>query len=101
MPTLYIAEAQKLGSGPRQEGVAQAIQLPPLAEDTVAIGSESAQSDAFGANTNLIRVHTDAACHVLVGANPTATTANMRLAADTTEYFAVTPGNKIAVIEAS
>jgi hypothetical protein len=72
---------------------------PPLAEQTVAIGAASAQSAPFSAETRFIRVHTDAACSILVGANPTATTAKKRLAADQTEYFGVRPGDRIAVIE--
>ena len=58
----------------------------------------SAQSSAFNAATRFIRVHTDAICSILIGSNPTATTAKKRLAADQTEYFAVNSGDKIAAI---
>lgn len=58
----------------------------------------STQSAAFGSNTKLIRVHTDSICSIAFGANPTATTNNMRLAAGQTEYFAVQPGQKVAAI---
>lgn len=75
---------------------------PPLANQTVAITAGSVQSSAFNANTRLIRVHTDAICSIEFGTNPTATTTTRRLAANTTEYFAVpaaTAGTfKVAVI---
>ena len=97
MATLYISEYSASSfflSGKEL----QVVQEPPTAEQTVAIAGASAQSSAFGSATRIIRVHTDAICSVLVGSNPTATTAKKRLPADHTEYFAVQPGDKIAVI---
>lgn len=94
MATLYISEYADVALA----GSIQIAPEPPLAEQTVAIGGASAQSSAFGASTRIIRVHTDAICSVLVGADPTATAAKKRLAAGQTEYFAVAPGAKIAVI---
>ena len=93
MSSLYIAEFVD------GAGALQAAQMPPISEQKVTISGTSAQSAAFGCK--VIRVHTDVACHVAFGANPTATTSNMRLQADTTEYFGVTPGNKVAVIAAA
>lgn len=72
---------------------------PPLTEQTVAIGGGSVQSSAFNANTQFIRVHTDAICSVALGPNPTATAQTGRMAANTTEYRKVYPGQKIAVIQ--
>ena len=75
-----------------------------VAQNNVAIGGASAQSNAFAATTRVIRVHTDAICAVEVGGtNPTATngggaTASSRMAANQTEYYYVNPGDKIAVI---
>lgn len=97
MATLYISEytaASFFLSGKEL----QVTQEPPTAEQTVSISGTSAQSSAFGASTRIIRVHTDAICSILVGSNPTATTAKKRLPADWTEYFAVQPGDKIAAI---
>lgn len=74
---------------------------PALVEQTKAIGGSTAQSSAFGVTTRVVRIHTDAACHILFGANPTATTSSKRMAAGATEYFAVTPGHKVAVIASS
>ena len=76
-------------------------EAPSVADQTTAIGGSSAQSSAFNALTRFIMVHTDAICHIAIGANPTATTGNMRLAANQTVFFGVTPGDKIANITGS
>lgn len=98
MATLYITEYKQLLA--YYTGVTgQIVQTPPVAEQTVAIGGTSAQSSAFNANTGVIRVTTDAICSVYVGGtNPTATTGSSRMAVSTYEYYAVTPGDKLAVI---
>ena len=74
------------------------LMVPYLAEQVVAISGASVQSNAFSANTRVIRVHTDAICSIAIGANPTATADTTRMAANTTEFFDVRPGHKIAVI---
>jgi hypothetical protein len=94
MATAYITEFRNLGL----DGGAQIAPRPGLASQTVAIGGTSAQSTAFSGSTRYIRVHVDAVCSSAVGANPTATIAGERMAADNTEYFAVNPGDKIAFI---
>lgn len=96
MATLYVTEFATM---PVIGGVAvQIAPRPALATQTIAISGASTQSSAFGATTRYIRIHTDAICSTAVGSNPTATTSGERLAADNTEYFAVQPGDKIAVI---
>jgi hypothetical protein len=96
MATLYVAEFKNIA--PSGTTFAQVAGAPPVAEQTVSISGSSAQSSAFNKFTTIIRVHTDAICSIVIGPNPTATTAKMRLAADQTEYFGVAPGDKIAVI---
>ena len=65
----------------------------------VAIGGASAQSAAFNTNTQIVRIEADAVCSVEIGgANPTATATSQRMSAGQTEYFAVNPGEKLAVI---
>ena len=103
MASLYITEFAGLvrdGANGSQSALPVGT-LPPLAAQKVTIGATSAQSAALNASTRLVRVHTDAICHIVAGSDPTATTSNARLAADTTEYFAVTPGHKLAVIAGS
>lgn len=97
MATVYIAEYADIVATVRG---ATAIPVdPPLAEQTVAITGSSAQSAAFNAATRFVRIHTDAICSVNCNlANPTATAANGRFAANQTEFRGVTPGLKLAVI---
>ena len=97
MAKLYIAEFSNPGLTSYGAALPM-VKAPPLVEQTIAISGASAQSAAFAGTTDIIRVHSDAICSVLVGPNPTATTSTMRLAADQTEYFVVNPGDKIAVI---
>lgn len=92
MAVAYITEYGSAGAERTQVAAA-----PPVASQTVLIGSE-AKSAAFNNGTRIIRVHVDAVCSILIGANPTATTSSARMAADTTEYFSVNPGDKISVI---
>ena len=95
MASLYITE---LTDG---AGALQAAQLPALNAQKLTISATHAQSTAFKTGTKLIRLHTDTVCHILVGDDPTATTANLRMAADTTEYFGVKAGQKLSVIATS
>lgn len=100
MPTLYIAE---FTNPPIEDGeMVQVAKAPTIAEDTVTIAGTSAASAAFNAKTEMVRLHTDTACHIQFGTSPTATTSLMKMAADTTEYFSVPKGAsyKVAVIEA-
>jgi hypothetical protein len=73
--------------------------MPPIAQQTVAIGAE-ADSNAFNAATRYIRVHVDAICSIAIGVTPTATTSMLRMSAESTEYFAVplNGGYKLSVI---
>lgn len=98
MATLYIEEFGDAGPG-RGGQMIQAGAQPSIAVQAVAIGATSAQSAAFNAATRLVRIHTDAACSYRFGANPTAAATSPRLATDSTEYFSVVPGHKVAVIE--
>jgi hypothetical protein len=97
--TLYVTEFP----GPPAVSVYyQAVNTPALANQVVTVSGVSAQSSAFTATTKIIRVHADVACHVVVGgASPTATTNSMKVGANQTEYFVVTPGQRVAVIAAA
>lgn len=96
MSTLYVTEYARSGIDSRS--TLPAAEVPSITTQAVTIGASSTQSSAFNAQTTLVRVHTDAKCHIMFGADPTATTSLARMAADTTEYFAVKAGHKIAVI---
>ena len=58
-------------------------------------------SPAFGVNTRLIRVatqgkDTDKGVHVMVNANPTATSITAYIPNNTVEYIRVNPGDKLS-----
>lgn len=102
MAVLYITEYANSGRE-LKKNIVQSAEEPRLAGQTIAIGAGSVQSANLNAKTRLIRVHTDAICSVAIGANPTAVATDMRLAANQTEYIALTPelvkaGCKVAVI---
>ena len=77
---------------------AQAGAEPAIAEQRVANDGASAQSAAFNDNTRMVRIHTDSICSIKFGANPTAVTTEKRMAANTTEFFGVKPGQKVAAV---
>lgn len=70
----------------------------PGRQQQVAIGGASAQSAAFDGQTQFVRLHTDAACRIAFGSDPTAAATTARMAAGSTEFFGVKPGHKVAVI---
>lgn len=98
MSTLYVSEYAGLATGPGRMNQIPLVLEPAKVEQTVAIGGASQPSAAFGADTIVIRVHTDAICSIVIGKAPVATLVSKRMAADQTEYFGVSPGDKIAVI---
>lgn len=111
MAVLYITELDTLGT-PTEGGNAQIAHMPPITEQTLGITGSSAASTAFNAATRFIRLETDVICAIAFGAAPTAQTASgtatgasalgtTRLAAGDREYFAVIPGQKVAVITTS
>jgi len=96
MAKLYVTEFRNVGAATEMFLLPLA---PPVVDQTpVAIGVGSVQSAAFNAGTRFVRLHADAICSIAFGADPTATANNARLAANQTEYFAVSPDHKVAVI---
>jgi hypothetical protein len=85
-----------------QGGLLPVVRMPPLATQKVTIGGSSTASNAFNAKTRMIAIHTDAICSIEFSATPGAATAatsgSKRMAANTTEYFEVAPGDKVSVI---
>jgi hypothetical protein len=97
MAILDVTEYNELTQAGRGHLV-MAGQEPCTLNQQVVVGASSAQSLAFADTTRFIRIHSDVACRVAIGANPTASTASMRMGAGGTEYLGVLPGLKIAVI---
>lgn len=98
MPNLYITEFAQEGVDALGRVMPTARQQP-LASQKVTF-TTSTQSATLNANTTLVRLNTDGVCSVAFGTNPTATTSDMRMALDQTEYFAVqaNSGLKIAAV---
>lgn len=72
--------------------------------DYLLVTATSIQSAAIGANISEIRVVCSVACHVNIGADPTAVASDNNgfpLPANVVEYFHVTPGQKVAIVRDS
>ena len=68
----------------------------------LTITASSKQSSAFTTlGVFAVRVVATVDCRIAIGSNPTATTTSTLLLAGTPEYFAVAPGEKLAVIGTS
>lgn len=105
MASLYITEYKGIGHvDPGYDGMSYVVPIqapkgPAVAEQKLTIGGSSTPSAAFSQYTKMVRVHTDVVCSISVGGtSPAATTSTGRMAANQTEYFAVVPGDKLAVI---
>lgn len=72
--------------------------MRPLTTQKVNSSVTSAQSAAFSDNIEYVRIIPDADCHIEFGVNPTATTSKIFMESKTSEYFKVSPGEKVAVI---
>lgn len=100
MAKLYITEFAEQARAVSQPIGMQAAQIPSLGTQVVTFTTASVQSVAINANTRFVRVIADTDACIRGGANPTATTTDLRLTAGVPEYFGVNPGDKIAAITA-
>ena len=96
MATLYVSEFPEIALA--VNAPTPMARQPAIVEQAVSIGANSAPSAAFNVRTKMVRLHTDVICSVTFGTAPVATAAMARMAAGQTEYFAVQPGDKVAVI---
>ena len=76
--------------------------LRPTTHQGKTSGGTSAQSAAFGTQTEYVRIASDADVYILFGANPTASAtadaSSIFIPADQPEIFKVSPGEKVAFI---
>ena len=72
--------------------------IRPVTTQKVNSSGTSAQSAAFGANIEYVRIIPDADCHIEFWVNPTATTSTIFMESKSSEYFKVSEGEKVAVI---
>lgn len=98
MALLYVTEYASVGI---QNGGSVGVAFgPAIVSQQIVNTGGTTQSAAFNDKTKVVRLATDSICSVAFGTNPTATTADMRMGLNQTEYFAVQPGGgmKLAVI---
>lgn len=70
-----------------------------IRQTVITLSGASQQSAVFGPNTSFIRMHNSGIMTFEFGTNPTAVVGGAgRQPADRTEYFGVTPGDRVAVI---
>ena len=103
MAILYIAEYTELATD-ANGNVMPVGKEPAIATQKVDFTSGATQSAAFQDATTLIRMWSDTAGFFLVGANPTATTADDEpISASTAEYWGVAPrtiaGLKLSIVQ--
>lgn len=94
MTKLYVTEYPFANTTIAMEG---GLGQEPGTDQVVDYTAGAAASTAFKANTQMVRIHNDSICSVLFGTNPTATTNNKRMAANSTEYFVVPAGQSYKV----
>ncbi len=97
MALLYITEYK----GMRQVsgGLAQVAEEPGTDQTPVTF-TTATQSEVFGADVKVVRVISDANCHLAFGEAPVATVNNKLVIANTVEYFGVVAGQKVSAIVA-
>jgi hypothetical protein len=74
---------------------------PSTVNQQVPVTGASLQSQPLLDTTRFVRVHTDTACRVEFGGSPVASASSKRMAAGQTEFFGVTPGMRVAVIQST
>src|ERR1700678_2968787 len=100
MAAIYITALASVSQNSDAGGGVQYGRLPEIV--TQVLNSWPQSSAAFNQATRIIRVNTDSMCFISIGPEnpagnvPAAATTSMRLAADSTEYFAVTPGHYVS-----
>lgn len=99
MADIFISEYTHLARD-ADGNVLQAPKEPAVVEQNITIGIASVQSAAFGTATRFVRIEAGAACCILFGESPTAVATKKAMASGSTEFFGVTPGHKVAVIQA-
>jgi hypothetical protein len=100
MASLYITEYTRFGRDDRG-GMIPAGQEPAIAAGKLTISSSPADH-TFQEACRVVELHTDAICHVkfsLVKDATSATVSHKRLPAGATQFFSVSPGHTVSVVE--
>ena len=97
MGTVNVAQFDRLAKD--SNGIGMQVPVAPMSSENITSSATSAQSTVFDPECSFIRISTDTTVRIAFGSNPTATATGFRLPADVTEYFGVTAGQKVAVID--
>jgi hypothetical protein len=95
MAKLHISEYSTIGAF---SSPAQMALEPSIATQVIDFSGGETQSTEFSQKTKFVRVWSDADCCLAFGADPTATTSSLPIAAKVPECFGVAPGDKMSVI---
>lgn len=98
MATLFIEEYDDLGRD-SQDNIIGAPKGRAVTTQVETITSSSTQSNSFNKKTKYVIVTADVECHIAFGVSPTATGTTIYMPAFVPRPFAVTPEDKVAVIE--
>lgn len=82
-------------------GVANGLSVgqgPAINTQVIDFSGGAAATTAFTENTRFVRVYVDSYCSVAEGTSPVATTSSKQMAADSSEYWGVRPGDKLSFI---
>lgn len=79
----------------------QFLQCVGLGSSTTLAYDASTATAAVGLNTRVVRVVSSTDCHVVISADPTATTTSTFLPSFSVEYFRIAPGQKVAAIKST
>lgn len=100
MANLHITELTEIPVAP--DGTPLWIaDMSRIVAEQVVVYTTSSVSQAFNASTRFIRLYSDAKVFLHFADNPVATNQNTPMAADSPEYFAVSPGSKVAAYDGS
>lgn len=86
MATLWIREYDKIALDSTGKPMDAALEGDATRDQTVTF-TTTVQSAAFNKSTKYVAITSSVAFHYKVGANPTATTSNLRVAADQVLFF--------------
>ncbi len=81
------------------DGIVPLVKEPALAEQAITFTTVEL-SAAFDDLTTVVRVSWDTPCHIVFGSAPIADTDSKFMPLAGMEYFEVTPGHKVSVVEA-
>lgn len=74
---------------------------PETSQSVAYTGTAGTITNPVGSQTRVVRIHVTTAAFVKFGTSPTATTSDMYMAAASTDYFRINPGEKVSAIQSA